>query len=123
MLEKQGQPFKWGVNDCCLFACDWLAIRSCRDLAEDLRGYRSALAGWRIVKKLGGVLQIARERCAAMGWPEISPMLATHGDIVASDAAHGSALGVCAGHVALFAGEQGIVTRKITQCTHAWRIN
>ena len=122
LQEKRAEPFAWGVNDCCLFACDWVAILTGRDLASDLRGYPSALAAWRLVKKLGGVEQIASDRCALNGWPEVRITMATQGDVVSCDTRHGPALGVCFGHICAFPGPRGIVFRKLLECRKAWRI-
>ena len=122
LAEKRHEPFLWGVNDCCLFACDWLAILTGKDLAENLRGYKSALEGWRLVKSLGGVDQIARDRCKAQGWPEVHPHYARRGDVVTFETKHGAALGVSCGHVGAFAGIGGTVFHPLPSFKTAWRI-
>lgn len=53
LLEKQKQPFEWGVNDCCLFAADAILAMGGLDVAKDVRGrYKTAIGAHRIMKKL-----------------------------------------------------------------------
>ena len=120
--EKRDQPFEWGVNDCCLFAADWLVILTGIDPAADVRGYTGELEAWRIVKDKGGVEQMARDAFAAQGWTESPIGFARRGDIVAIDGDHGASLGVCCGPIAAFAGPEGVVFRKFTDCKTSWRV-
>ncbi|MGF7180380.1 DUF6950 family protein [Tunturiibacter psychrotolerans] len=51
LLESAGEPFKWGSNDCCLYAAN--AILACTgvDIASDFRGiYKSEFGALRAIK-------------------------------------------------------------------------
>lgn len=103
--ERREMRFKWGVNDCCLFAADWLLYSTGNDFAVDYRGkYSSALSARRLVDAAGGVEAIV-ERA---GGVRLDPRLAQRGDIVARDVGNGTALGVCIGSAAAFLAADGL---------------
>jgi cell wall-associated NlpC family hydrolase len=118
--KMRGAPFQWGQNDCCIGACDVIAAITGIDPGADLRGrYTTALGAARVLKPLGGVEQIAEDRCKANGWAEIPLLMAQRGDIAIIDTEHGPAVGVCIGATVLFAGG---AERKLNECRRAWRI-
>ncbi|PHY13252.1 hypothetical protein CSW58_07010 [Caulobacter sp. B11] len=59
-LEIAGRkPMAWGVNDCMLFAADWLWSVAGQDPAAAWRGrYRTEAGAARIVRKLGGMVPL-----------------------------------------------------------------
>jgi len=123
IAEKRAAPFVWGKNDCCLFACDWILKARGVDLAEDLRGtYSSALSGWRVVRQLGGVQEIARDRCDKYGFTIVPIGLAGRGSVVTCQTRHGSALGVVIGAHAIFPAPISVAHIRVTECEIAWRI-
>ncbi len=121
--EKRNQPFEWAGNNCCFFACDWLAILTGSDPAESYRSrITSALSAARVLSEDGGVEGIAERICAERGWPEQAVKQAQRGDVVIFDYPDGPALGVCAGGLSWFAGSAGAESVKTLQCRRAWRI-
>jgi hypothetical protein len=117
-------PFEWGKNDCCLFACDWIALATGIDPAADLRGkYDSALSAARVLEPLGGVAGVAKARCWDHGFFEGPVMLAQRGDIVLMVTDQGPTLGVCVGSRSAFTGAAGIEMYPTYKCAGSWRIN
>ncbi|MCK7458509.1 DUF6950 family protein [Idiomarina aminovorans] len=54
LLKTRKTPFKWGENDCCLFAANAIIAMGGQDVAEDVRGrYKTAIGAHRIMKKFG----------------------------------------------------------------------
>lgn len=122
-LEKQAQPFDWQNNNCCFFACDWLAILTGEDPAAEYRARATdALGAARVLSEEGGVEAIAELVCAEKGWPEIGIKLAGRGDVVLLDTPDGPALGVCDGLNSGFAGPAGLTFKRTLGCRRAWRI-
>lgn len=109
-------PFEWGVNDCCLFAADWVRALHGRDVAEAFRGrYATKIGASRLVHKAGGVKALIDATLASSGFSQVDPRLAGRGDIVFST----EAAGVCLGPRILFAGG---ATRPMTTAEAAWRV-
>lgn len=101
--SRAAQPFKWGANDCCLYACDWAREATGLDLAEGFRGkYGSALSAARAMREftshdvpaLDLVERVAVKIAARHGIAEIAPRQAQRGDIVLFQGAGASALGI-----------------------------
>lgn len=119
-------PFAWGVQDCCLFACDGLrAITGLDPAAKLFRGqYRDAAGAARLVRKHGGVEAIAAAVCAAHGWPEVPPALAQRGDTVIIDTPDGlgAAVGLHLGDRLAFAGAEGVVYHPPAAARRAWAV-
>lgn len=112
-------PFQWGVHDCCLFAADVVQALTGVDHAAELRGiYRTLRTAERILKKRGGVRQIATD---ALG-PEISPLMAQRGDVVLLPTEYGEALAVCIGAYCVAPGEDGLQSRPLADAITAWRV-
>ena len=125
IAEKRTQPFKWGENDCCLFAADWLTILTGTDPAEalGLRGkYDSAFLAARLLESLGGVAGAAGTYCAARNWPECPICSAGRGDLILYSENGRDSLGVCLGARSVFVGESGLEFRSTSQCLTAWRV-
>jgi hypothetical protein len=121
--EKRAQPFDWAANNCCFFACDWLAILTGTDPAAKLRKkVKSAAGAAKLVKARGGVVALAAEVCGARGWLECTPRLARRGDLVMVQTEHGPAMGVCNGAQSVFAGPSGIEQRETLLALKAWRV-
>lgn len=116
--ERRSQSFCWGVNDCCLFAADWLKLATGNDFASEMRGnYRSALGAARLLIKHGGVYGLASSHA---GLKRIEKQFARRGDIIAHEVKHGAALGICIGAQGAFVGEKGLVFPSITKTVACW---
>jgi hypothetical protein len=124
LQEKQSQPFDWAGNNCCFFACDWLAMLTGDDPAKDYRPrITSALTAARTLEQEGGVDGIASAICEARGWRNVGVTMAQRGDIVVGVFEGADALGVCDGAHSWFAGKHGLqAISTIHQCRKAWKI-
>lgn len=123
--SRRGTPFKWGENDCCLFACDAIAVLTGIDpAAKSFRGkYTTALGAGRLLKKSGGVEGVAAKQCQKHGFDEVPVAFAQRGDVVLIDLPGiGDTLGICTGVSSVFPGEEGLVENPTLLCRKAWRI-
>jgi hypothetical protein len=120
--SKRLVPFQWGINDCCLFAADWVYMLTGVDPAAKWRGeYSNALEAARLAADYGGVIGLVT---AAGNWTAQEPTAARRGDLVLIPApTFGSAVGVCAGSYLLIPGESGLLTVSMEQATNSWRID
>jgi hypothetical protein len=108
--SRQNRPFQWGVNDCCLFASDWVLKASDVDLAASFRGsYSSALGASRLLRNHGGVRGLIRELGESQGMQPISSAYVQRGDLVVADTGYGEAIGISLGNVAAFVARDGLV--------------
>lgn len=65
LLKTRKTPFKWGENDCCLFAANAILAMGGDDVAKDVRGrYTTAIGARRIMKNLGAanVVELLTQR-------------------------------------------------------------
>lgn len=65
LLTTRKTPFKWGENDCCLFAANAILAMGGNDVAKDVRGhYKTAIGARRIMKNLGAanVVELLTQR-------------------------------------------------------------
>jgi hypothetical protein len=125
LAEKKDTPFEWGVNDCCLFTCDWLKILTGIDPASDLRGkYTDALSAARILKEQAGIQNLVANYCKKYAWDEVSPSLAQRGDLIILqlDETQGPALGICLGQNSAFAGQNGYILQPTLKAISTWHI-
>lgn len=125
--QRRAEPFAWGANDCCLFACDGVQSQTGLDPAAKLfRGkYRDSLGAARLVRKHGGIEAIAVKVCGQHGWPELlTPRVAQRGDVVLLDVDTGMecALGLVVGAEAVFTGPEGLTFVPLASCRRAWAI-
>lgn len=124
--EKRDQPFEWGVNDCCMFACDWIILLTGFDPADaiNLRGaYSSKLEAIRILSRFGGVEMLAETFALEREWAEVPVSYAQRGDVVTFQTEDGTAIGVCDGLNSLFMSPNGILFMPTLRCSRAWHIH
>lgn len=118
--ERRSTPFAWGLNDCCLFAADWIQRACGVDFAEDLRGtYDSALPAARVLAEQGGVFELADTRARL---ERKAVELVQRGDLVAIESQNGITLGICLGSVAAFVGADGLEFQPISRACAAWKV-
>lgn len=86
-----GQPFDWGVSDCCTRACDVLRELQGVDPMAPLRGAYQDLAGALALIRAWG------------GWRRMCAALAAQAGLVAGIARPGAAVGLVKGAVVGFA--------------------
>lgn len=128
LLQRANQPFRWGRNDCSLFAAD--AIRSFTgvDLAADFRGYTTKAEAMAMIQKVTGAdtIEAAAEYCAKQhGLVEYQhPLQARRGDLVlVNDAGRRiSAIVHLSGRHAVTVGARGLMRLSILNIARAWAI-
>lgn len=126
MEQRHAQPFQWGVNDCCLFVCDWVQTLIGIDPAADLglRGtYTDALGAARVLQDLGSPEDIAVAAATKYGWVEVPVAYAQRGDVVSLETPNGLTLAVCMGSVSAAPAEKALGLFPTLNCRRAWRIN
>ena len=87
LLDSAGQPFEWGVNDCCLYAANAILAYTGVDIASEFRGiYKSEFGALRAIKEVtgGSTVADAAAYCAQKhGLVEHEyPLMAKRGDLV-----------------------------------------
>jgi len=80
--ENRYGPFKWGENDCCLYACDAIAAITGVDPAAKLRGYTTEAEANALIAQYGTLEDLAVAITTEYGMPELSPKKAQRGDVV-----------------------------------------
>lgn len=117
--ERRSEPFAWAVNDCCIFAADWVNVCTGTDYAEKWRGrYSTAIGARRFLDDAGGVEALVD----SLGLDRIQPQRAGRGDIVAQEAGRGITLGICLGVTTAFVAKTGLVFGSIENAKSAWKI-
>lgn len=127
-------PFAWGLNDCALFAADWVSECTGVDLAADLRGaYGSEREAARVLHLHGGLLAIAQARLPQYAVPPGGNVqyLMRRGDVVCVEVEVGAGdqthlrptMGIVAGNGMWAApGEHGAVYRPVAEVQHAFAV-
>jgi hypothetical protein len=115
IAERLHAPFRWGVNDCALFAADAVIAQCGIDPAEDLRGLNARKAV-RYVRQHGGLHALATRALGPAG------ELAGPGDILLMSNAGREVLAVFNGSLALAPGATGLVGMPPSSALAAWRV-
>ena len=124
-LSKTRQ-FKWGKDDCCLFACDVIKATTGIDPASSFRGkYETALGAYKELKRQGfeGIMDVADRQCAANKWYPVPVLMAQRGDIVCAMFEGQESLGVMSDGFGVFVGELGYVRIDASNLIRAWKIS
>ncbi len=82
---KRYLPFKWGTNDCALFACDVLFAQTGIDYAASFRHkYKTEFGAARELLRFagGGLKETAEKICSENNFLTISPARAKIGDLL-----------------------------------------
>lgn len=115
-LEKT--PFKWGSQDCVMFAVGCAKVITGVNHAEK-HSYSTKEQAQDIINSAGGL----RSLITANVGPEISPKLARRGDWVLVKQDDTEALSVCLGAMVIAAGNEGLVMQSMKNAITAWRID
>jgi hypothetical protein len=119
LSEVKDKAFSWGEHDCCTFACGWVEKYTGKDYMQEYRGaYTSSLGAARLLKKEGGLPQLA-EKVFGRSHPIA---FASVGDVVCGDSGNGLALGVCVGETSFFVGPDGLVKLLTFDLERFWRL-
>jgi hypothetical protein len=118
--EVREKPFRWGSNDCALFAAGAVRAMTGQDPGADWRGrYRSARGAARLMRARGfdGPSAIA-----AAAFPAVAPAHAQIGDLAAVPGAGGAALGVVQGPGVYVLRPEGLAVVPVAEAVAAWRV-
>lgn len=121
--SRRNEPFRWGVNDCGLFAADAVRAITGIDPAAAIRGYRTAFGaarlGWmaRSEQDPIGVLSLPG-RC---GMAKIPAAFAGRGDLVSLPMGRAIVIGICLGLKSAGPGPAGVVFVPTALAIEAWR--
>lgn len=116
--ERLYTPFKWGTNDCCIFAGDAVLAITGTDLVAEFRGKYQTEDGSK--KAIGGAT-VAGLVTQKLG----KPVHWTHlqrGDVAMFEQENGKTLGLCVGAKLVTPGEDGLVFTSIDKAILGWRI-
>lgn len=120
LAERAGRAFEWGVNDCCIFAADWVLRVTGRDPMQCLRGYSDEDVARRLLELGGGIARIATQHLGP-ALPHVTT--AQRGDVILFESGSGPALGICVGDkFAAVPPEGGIKYFAMRHAVTAWRV-
>ena len=129
LLEREPVPFKWGVNDCCLFPADAILAMTGTDIAKDFRGqYKTQLQAFKRIKWLtsGETVADAVAYCANQFNLEehTFPLMAKRGDLVVLDNGGELIAGIVHlnGRHVISVSANGLVRLPITTVTRSWSV-
>lgn len=120
--RKSEEPFRWGSNDCALFAADAIRAMTGGDPGEAFRGQYDSRAGSAAALREHGEGTLLKTVTAWLGQAK-HPVFAQRGDIVMRDR---HTLGVCVGLHSWFVGEEhgqsGLVSLPTADCSKAFTL-
>ena len=129
LRSRVDTPFKWGVQDCCLFAADAVQAITGTDIADDFRDkYTDEPSAFALIKSVTGGTTVADAvaYCATKhGLVEnVHPLMAKRGDLVVI--ANGGSLIAGVVHLngsqVISVSEAGPVRLPITSITRSWSV-
>lgn len=127
--SRRNEPFKWGTQDCCMFAADIVMAITGGDIAAKWRvTYTDAIGAALAIKRGGGIDGLVAGVADDFGLRALpSVAYAQRGDLVEIDIENtgdsaGPALGVCVGSMVAGAGADGVVFVPLLKCRKAWRV-
>jgi hypothetical protein len=122
-------PFAYGSNDCSVFACDGVLALTGVDIAEDFRGYSTAMGALRAIRKVTGgktVADAAAFSAHKYQLPELShPLMARRGDLVLIEQSPGDlVMGLVhlSGSYVVAPGGTGLHRLQLAEIKKAWSI-
>ncbi|MBP3955385.1 hypothetical protein J8F10_08840 [Gemmata sp. G18] len=110
--------FEWGMNDCALWAADWVKKANGNDFASAWRGLYSSEAE---LEQLMAEreLELPADIADDVGLPQMHVGFAQRGDIVQHPQ---GCLGICNGMHSYFLMERGVTRLRTKDCVKAWRV-
>lgn len=128
LAAQQRTPFRYGVLDCCLFACGGVQAMTDVDLAVNFRGTyttrKTAMDAIRAYCGRGSVEALAVAMAAEHGIEEIAANYASRGDVVSLGVGMRATLGLIAMHGTeiIAPHTRGLVRVPRHLAVRAWRI-
>ncbi len=118
-LERRGQPYQWGVNDCVTFAADGIWAMTGIDPIEDIRGtWNDEASAMATLLALGGMVKAVDARFHQ----RIPATFAQRGDLCAMKLYGALTLGLCVGASVAAPGQDEMLMTPIDEIRVAWRV-
>jgi hypothetical protein len=107
--NRRCMPFIWGRNDCCLFACDGIRVKTGMDLALPFRGYSTAFGAARSLLRYScrDVFELAELFAEQGAITQIAASLADRCDLLMYHSRTGISAGLCVGEYGAFVDNAG----------------
>jgi hypothetical protein len=116
LLAARERAYSYGTHDCLLHCASAVEAMTGEDLGAPHRGrYRTEADAARHLRRHGARTP---EAFLDARFPEVPVAFARRGDIVLA----GGVPGICVGHDAVFAGENGLIHNSRETWTKAWRV-
>lgn len=117
--ERYRRPFQWGVQDCALFAADWVFVCTGVDPAIRYRGtYDSAISAMRLLADTGGLAGLAQVHLG----DEIVVQMASVGDIGLAAYNNSASLVIFGGSAWYGPAKEGITHLPSSMVKRVWRL-
>lgn len=108
--------FRWGTNDCCIVAADWVLEATGDDPAAQWRGYASEAEAQVIIEQAGGMRGL-------VSLPErATPRLAQRGDVVLAEHEGQQVFGVVVGDMYAAPGARRLEFRPMSEALVAFEV-
>lgn len=108
--------FRWGTNDCCIVAADWVLEATGVDPAATWRGYASEAEAQAIIERAGGMREL-------VSLPErATPRLAQRGDVVLAEHEGQQVFGVVVGDMYAAPGARRLEFRPMSEALVAFEV-
>lgn len=117
LQASRDREFAWGLNDCALWAANWVLLATGADFLSTWKGdYATARSAARLMRERGfaSVADIADRHL-----PAKPVALAARGDLVLHPQ---GALGLCAGRLSHFVMAAGLTAAETLACPKAWEV-
>ena len=119
ITSRLNEPFKWGTNDCVMFAADAIIAMGGEDHAKQVRGtYSTAIEAERMLKDMGGLL-----RLASSAGTERPPLMSVSGDVGLVSDGDRQLLAVCIGTAWIAPGATGLSVIPFESAVAAWSVS
>jgi hypothetical protein len=122
LFAQMAKPFEWGINDCCLFACDCVHVMTGQDPGTAYRNkYTTELGARRTLKRVGGG---SIETAFNQVFGPLKPRLnAGRGDLALINTDLGPAVGIVCGGSVWAVGLDGLVPLPLKDIIGCWHVD
>ena len=119
--QAKGIVFEWGMNDCALWAADWVNKATGNDFASQWRGLYTTEAELNALMA-ERELELPGDIADDVGLPQMDVPFAQRGDIVLVRQGRRKALAGCVGAEIAAPSKAGLESLPISVAINAWRI-
>lgn len=118
------KPFKWGAQDCCMFAADSIYVMTGIDILEEYRNkYSSAKGAQKILDEHGGTLsKFLTVVCRKHGLKKAEPNIAQNGSLCLIKTDIGDAAAILWNGKVWAQGPDGVITAPKSVIKRIWNL-